>query len=681
MRAAGLAPHRRRIFSSRRPSEGALKAATAGMSIQDLHWTAYLPDHSREAKTFLRDELIKRGAAEATHWLPTAAEVTVPAAYPRPLSPRTYGRLSALRWAIIRGFHVVAVVALLLLVAFLAAGVAFQTPPDLEEATWIEQQRFFGDALLTNSFIGVYQALRAALVLIVVLTLMAVCLFPRCNRRILLLRPFGDKKMTKPLKAMVSRTLGRSGYVFTLSDRGYRPMFVLSLLSFLVNAIAVFVLNPVFRNTVRIISVKRERHFRALQRFLLRRFRPCLMSFLSCGQAFNIRCTDVWWQASILTLMHSCDAVVIDLSCLKAGTDWELEQLKRAQLLGKCVFVIGEEYRASTYPSLEKHFDRLSMPVIHVYDRRGRFESATPFTAELENLLARAPELPHVPTAQNTHLELPRPSPSAYPLAARSTLPESSRATLRSTVGQTSRGAVSGPRTSAAGRTPSNTASYGFGGLALLFLFGIWATYMGSSLTIDAIRYPEPVALSCDEFLAKPPSARWVKLSGCTMDYHDALWSFRRQAASNVSASDRDRIEDIYVPLRSKAADPAPVQVIVRLSQRAIDPIQQLLSSEPTAKGDSPERHVVQLMARHGFGLVRENSTVQGMTETGSHRNAIGRLLLLRSEGNWTPATEWIEIIDDVAPSWRIGLALFVFGVIELVWCAWSLFHKATANA
>jgi len=634
------------------------------MSVQDLLWSAYLPDHSPAAKRFLNDELVKRGAGAATHWLPTAAEVTVPPAYARRLGSETYRRLAALRWALIRGFHVVAVIELLLLATFLSGSIAFQTPPNLEDATWAEQQRFFGTALLTDTYHGIYLCARAGFFLLVGLTFLAVVLFPRCNRRILLLRPFGDKRMTKPLKAMVGRTLGRFGYVFTLSDRGYQPLFVLSLLSAVANVVVVWVLNPVFRNTARIVTVKRERHFRALQRFLLRRFRPCLMSFLSCGQAFNIRSTDAWWQASILTLMHSSDSVVIDLSCLKAGTDWELEQLKRAQLLGKCLFVIGEEYRASTYPSLEKHFDRASMPVIHVYDSRGQFQVGATFTADLDNLmggtLVRAPAPQPVTTAQVT----------AVALSSADTLPASPN----------SNRPVEGRPASTSARTRSKSPRYGLGTLALLLLLGVWATYTGSVMTIEAMRYREPLALSCDEFMASPTSAHWVRLSGCTMDYHDALWRFRGRTISNANKSDRYTIEDVYVPLRSKAAELAPVKVIVRLSRRAIDPIQQLLGSEPLPKGDSPERQVVQLMATHGLATVRSNVTVHGMTETGSNRNALG-LLLLKSEGRWTPAVDWIEIIDDVAPSWRMGLALFVFGVIEMVWSGWSFCRRAKPNA
>jgi hypothetical protein len=41
-------------------------------------------------------------------------------------------------------------------------------------------------------------------------------------------------------------------------------------------------------------------------------------------------------------LMHSCEIVVVDLSWVKEGTAWELNELHQRALLTRCIFVAGE---------------------------------------------------------------------------------------------------------------------------------------------------------------------------------------------------------------------------------------------------------------------------------------------------------------------------------------------------
>jgi hypothetical protein len=117
---------------------------------------------------------------------------------------------------------------------------------------------------------------------------------------------------------------------------------------------AMYMLAPLFRNSPRIAGVKNERTFQRLRRALMRQMRPSLRSFLSGGEAFNIRSADEWWQDCIAMLMHSCEIVVVDLSMVKEGTAWELNELHQRALLTRCIFVAGEfarrQSRSSRHP-------------------------------------------------------------------------------------------------------------------------------------------------------------------------------------------------------------------------------------------------------------------------------------------------------------------------------------------
>jgi hypothetical protein len=210
--------------------------------------------------------------------------------------------------------------------------------------------------------------------------------------RILLLRPFGEKEMTQALRKFVCENIGRVGYVFTLSDKHFKPSPLLTLLAAIgdiAGLLAMYVLGPLLRNSRRIATVKSERSFVRLEKKLLRQLRPAAMAFFSGEQAFNIRSTDDWWQACIEMFMHSCDFVVVDVSKIKTGTAWELNELHGRSMLKKCVFVALEGNDQAVTDTLATYFDRDTAPPVFVYRENGQMTSddAGPFSARLTHLV------------------------------------------------------------------------------------------------------------------------------------------------------------------------------------------------------------------------------------------------------------------------------------------------------
>ena len=272
----------------------------------------------------------------------------------------------------------------------IVAGVAFLPLVIAIDTGWGTNTDRLGDidlraVMQTVAFIG--------LVLVIIASFLA---FAFRNRavRILLLRPFGERRMTRALRRFVRRNLGPAGYVFTLSDRNYRPGFVDSFVFRLVSGgfenLIMLVVGSFFASSKRIGSVKTEARFWRLEKALMKLQNLAFLSFITSGQAFNIRSTDAWWQMCIRMLMHSCEIVGVDLSKVKEGTAWELDELRRRVLIDKCIFVAHEDERAHVAEMLGRHFRPEDRPFVHFYGGDGRLTEHELFAAQLDQSINTA---------------------------------------------------------------------------------------------------------------------------------------------------------------------------------------------------------------------------------------------------------------------------------------------------
>jgi len=377
LQQAGLVSRKVKVFAAGLYGRQQQQEVASTLTDTDLLWVHYLPDHRNEAKAIVRNELNRRGYLDedVRQWMPAAGAITVPPAYRTTLSHKAYLNLSRLRAVWSKAFRLILAAAFVILLVAGSVELSYSPPKGLDDAPWDEQRAFFGNEYVTDVYFASHRGFSIFFIGLYAVSVFAGMLFSRRSMRVLLLRPFGDRRMTKPLKKFVVKTLGTFGYVFTLSDRTYRPNLFLTLLLFLpIQGLDLFVLlflTPLIHNSTRIATVKNERKYRRLQRFLLRRFRPSFISFLSEGQAFNIRCTEPWWKPCILTLMHSSEVIVVDLSSVKSGTDWELQQLRARGLLRKCVFVVADSYGHTGATLLERYFEGHDLPRVYAYNAAG----------------------------------------------------------------------------------------------------------------------------------------------------------------------------------------------------------------------------------------------------------------------------------------------------------------------
>jgi hypothetical protein len=347
---------------------GLYQEAAQKLNDGDLLWAYWLPEHADQAKKFILAELERRGhsADQVQRWSPPAAQLTVPPTAERPVSVNKYSRLVLIRRA---GWILFQVLSLAGLAMFAGAVIGGSVDPALGVS-------------------GV--AAMIGLMLLLVASCVAFMVQDRA-RRILLLRPFGEKKMTSTLRRFVRKNVGPTGYAFTLSDRNYKPSFVDSLLFRILSGgfetLVQFAVGSIFANSHRIAAVKNDKSFFRLARALNQKFTLSYWAFITSGQAFNIRTTDPYWQLCIQMLMQSCDVVIVDLSRVKAGTAWEINELHRRDLRARCMFVVSEDNQAELSDVLAQHFSQQGAPAVYIYRRNGRLLDHRTFNAELKHRL------------------------------------------------------------------------------------------------------------------------------------------------------------------------------------------------------------------------------------------------------------------------------------------------------
>jgi len=164
--------------------------------------------------------------------------------------------------------------------------------------------------------------------------------------RILLLRPFNEKKISKSIRRFTKKNLRGWGHVVTLSDHHINESFLRNstIYSFsprrLIGQALVLPIFPLVRLPPLIVAVRKEHHFQRLHAVLRNRYNLNYFSIFNVIR--KIRCTDALWKRVVLFLISNTDIIIVDLTATKSGTLWEIEQLAKNGYLGKCIFIAEE---------------------------------------------------------------------------------------------------------------------------------------------------------------------------------------------------------------------------------------------------------------------------------------------------------------------------------------------------
>jgi len=138
--------------------------------------------------------------------------------------------------------------------------------------------------------------------------------------RVTLLRKFNERHLSTPLDGMLHAELALCGHIATISDR-----FIAA--------------TPLNRYTAGHGVVLDARDYRNLAARLRNRIGLNLRAAFTRKEAIAVRTSQAWSRTAMQLLVDSSDAIVVDLSQLDQGAQWELDVIVEEGAASRCVFV------------------------------------------------------------------------------------------------------------------------------------------------------------------------------------------------------------------------------------------------------------------------------------------------------------------------------------------------------
>lgn len=137
---------------------------------------------------------------------------------------------------------------------------------------------------------------------------------------------------------------------------------------------------------------------------------------------------------------------------------------------------------------------------------------------------------------------------------------------------------------------------------ALLLASLVFLVHGGEAL-YDAAVNRQPVTVTCDQFVRQRPSALWLRVTGCDIDYLNA--GYRESSG---------RLDELFLPIRPPSQPPtSPVTLVVATSEP------QVLAVAGTAIGNNrqPDHDAYVGMMRRIVTMLRASKEVEGYARSG----------------------------------------------------------------
>ncbi|MBI1340849.1 hypothetical protein GC169_11680 [bacterium] len=227
---------------------------------------------------------------------------------------------------------------------------------------------------------------------------MAASFFRREPARLLLLRKFNDKGIAKSVERVITSELRPFGHIVTLSDRfirrsrwawlgGMIPTNFLHAALIVVWLPLRLILRQFNRARFGPAQVSSARDFINLAKRLRDRIGLNIEVAMTSKEAFIVQTSDAWWKHVVALLMNSSDVVVVDLSNVTSGTEWELERLDRLGLFGRAVLMAREDRVEAALAALNP-FPETHGRALHVYDKLGDMHDRNAFRDDMLSAMA-----------------------------------------------------------------------------------------------------------------------------------------------------------------------------------------------------------------------------------------------------------------------------------------------------
>jgi hypothetical protein len=214
--------------------------------------------------------------------------------------------------------------------------------------------------------------------------------------RILLLRPFQSKKVSRSLKRFVRKNVSFNGHTFTLADKYVKESRFAYVISWIPRGLEDIVFIPLFfipaiRQLRRWVNVRGPRSYRFLKKRLARRFTLNMFWLKSINKVLKVRTADTWWKQCVDLLMYSCHLIVVDLSWVKQGTEWELAKIDRRDLERKTVFIAKEDAAEYAREVIAKFWPGTEAPPpLYVYCNSGKLLERESYARDVARIISES---------------------------------------------------------------------------------------------------------------------------------------------------------------------------------------------------------------------------------------------------------------------------------------------------
>jgi hypothetical protein len=193
----------------------------------------------------------------------------------------------------------------------------------------------------------------------------------------------------------------------------------------------------------------------------------------------------------------------------------------------------------------------------------------------------------------------------------------------------------------------------------LIAFFGIcWICGGGKDLW-DAVGNRSRLETSCDTYLAQRPTAAWVRLSGCDLNYDEAEWIFAVPSKKPYRA-----LKAVYIPVHGSTTPGGPTVLVMKIGDTEVRRLQDFLVADG-GDGLKPDQSLAEtaksVMIAHGMPLRQAGISLIGMVDTvtsSEDRNAVAPLAEARRVNSG-----WGLLKADRNPSWLKGLVELLGGL------------------
>jgi hypothetical protein len=190
------------------------------------------------------------------------------------------------------------------------------------------------------------------------------------------------------------RNLAFHGHAITLADKYVKESFINYVVFWIPRSVPDIIVTvlffiPWFRQFKRWLKVSSASSYGFLKKRLARRFTLNMFWQNAWTKLLKVKCSDTWWKRSVDLLMYSCHVIVVDLSWVKVGTEWELEKINGRDLERKTVFVVGEDAAEYAREVIERFWPHEeSPPPLYVYRSSGRLLERAAFERDVARIVS-----------------------------------------------------------------------------------------------------------------------------------------------------------------------------------------------------------------------------------------------------------------------------------------------------